>query len=124
MPMRISDAELSVMEVLWSEPGLGAAEVAARVTGHDWSDKTVKTLLARLVEKGALKAEPEGRRYRYLPLIARDEHRQSAVSRFVDSLFGGRAAPLVAHLAEARDLSDEDIEELVGLVRRLKDDRE
>jgi len=121
--VRISDAELSVMEVLWSQPGLGAAEVAAQITGHDWSDKTVKTLLARLVEKGALKADPDGRRYRYSPLIARDEHRQGAVSRFVDSLFGGRAAPVVAHLAETRDLTDQDISELEDLVRRLKDDR-
>ncbi|MEE4210385.1 MAG: BlaI/MecI/CopY family transcriptional regulator [Parvularcula sp.] len=121
--MRISEAELSVMKVLWAEPGLGAAEVAKRVTDHDWSDKTVKTLLARLVEKGALKAEPEGRRYLYTPLIARKEYRKSQARSFVDSLFGGRAAPLIAHLAEAKDLSDEDIAELEDLVRRLKDDR-
>lgn len=123
LPMRISDAELSVMEVLWTEPGLGAAEVAGKITSHDWSDKTVKTLLARLVEKGALRAEPDGRRYRYHPLVAQSEHRRSAVSRFADNLFGGRAAPLVAHLAEAKDLTDDDINELEDLVRRLKDDR-
>lgn len=121
--MRISDAELSVMEILWSEPGLGAAEVSAKITDHDWSDKTVKTLLARLVDKGALRAEPEGRRYRYHPLVAQADHRKSAVGRFVDNMFGGRAATLVAHLAEARDLTDDDIEELEDLVRRLKDDR-
>ncbi|MEM9838811.1 MAG: BlaI/MecI/CopY family transcriptional regulator [Pseudomonadota bacterium] len=121
--MKITDAELSVMEVLWTAPGLGAADVAKRVTGHDWSDKTVKTLLARLVEKGALRTEPDGRRYVYHPLVARAEHRKSAVSRFADNLFGGRAAPLVAHLAEARDLTEDDIDELEELVRRLKDDR-
>ncbi len=121
--MRISDAELSVMEVLWSEPRLLAADVAARVEGKEWSDKTVKTLLARLVEKGALKAEAEGRRYRYTPLIQRSEHSKSMVGRLADTLFGGKAAPLVAHLADARDLTDDDIEELEELVRRLKDDR-
>lgn len=121
--MRISDAELSVMEVLWSDPGLAAADVAARIEGKDWSDKTVKTLLARLVDKGALRAEPEGRRYLYHPLVKRSEHRKSAVGRLADTLFGGKAAPLVAHLADARDLSDDDIEELESLVRRLKDDR-
>lgn len=121
--MRISDAELSVMEIVWSAPGLGAAEIAGRIEGHDWSDKTVKTLLARLVEKGALRAEPEGRRYLYHPLIERAEHSKSMVGRLADTLFGGKAAPLVAHLADARDLSDDDIEELESLVRRLKDDR-
>lgn len=121
--MRISEAELAVMNVLWSEPGIGAAEVARRITGHDWSDKTVKTMLARLVDKGALKAEADGRRYLYFPLVARADHRRSAVGRLADTLFGGRAAPLVAHLADARDLTDDDIEELEELVRRLKDDR-
>ena len=121
--MRISDAELSVMEILWSEPGVAAADVVARIEGKDWSDKTVKTLLARLVEKGALRAEAEGRRYRYHPLVERSEHRKSMVGRLADTLFGGKAAPLVAHLADARDLTDEDIEELEDLVRRLKDDR-
>ncbi|MEO1657186.1 MAG: BlaI/MecI/CopY family transcriptional regulator [Pseudomonadota bacterium] len=121
--MRITDAELSVMDVLWAEPGLGAAEVAARIEGKSWSAKTVKTLLARLVEKGALRADPEGRRYLYTPMIARAEHQKSAVGRLADKLFGGRAAPLVAHLADARDLTDDDIHELEDLVRRLKDDR-
>lgn len=121
--MRITDAELSVMDVIWAEPGIGAAEVAARIEGKSWSDKTVKTLLARLVEKGALRAEPEGRRYLYTPLIERAEHQTSAVGRLADKLFGGRAAPLVAHLADARDLTDDDIHELEDLVRRLKDDR-
>lgn len=121
--MRISDAELSVMDVLWSEPGLAATDVASRIEGKDWSDKTVKTLLARLVDKGALRAEPEGRRYRYHPLVERADHRKSAVGRLADSLFGGRAAPLVAHLADSRDLTHDDIEELEELVRRLKDDR-
>lgn len=121
--MRITDAELSVMEVLWSTPGLGAAEVAARIESRDWSDKTVKTLLARLVDKGALRAEPDGRRYVYHPLVQRAEHRKSVVGQVADSLFGGRASQLVAHLADARDLTDDDIQELEDLVRRLKDDR-
>jgi predicted transcriptional regulator len=122
--MRISDAELAVMDVLWSEPGIGAAEVAGKIEGRDWSDKTVKTLLARLVDKGALGVERDGRRYLYHPQVARSEHRKSMVGRLVDNLFGGKAAPMVAHLAEARDLSDEDIAELENLVRRLKDDRD
>ena len=122
--MRITDAELAVMDVLWVEPALGAAEVASRVEGKSWSAKTVKTLLARLVEKGALRADPEGRRYLYTPMIARADHQKNAVGRMADMLFGGRAAPLVAHLADARELTDDDIHELEDLVRRLKDDRE
>jgi predicted transcriptional regulator len=121
--MRISEAELSVMDVVWAEAGLAASDIAGRIEDKDWSDKTVKTLLARLVDKGALRVERDGRRYRYHPLVERAEHRQTAVGSFVDRLFGGKASTLVAHLADARDLSEDDIDELEALVRRLKDDR-
>jgi predicted transcriptional regulator len=121
--MRISEAELSVMDVVWAEAGLAASDIAGRIEDKDWSDKTVKTLLARLVDKGALRVERDGRRYLYHPLIQRAEHRKSAVGSFVDNMFGGKASTLVAHLADARDLSEDDIDELEALVRRLKDDR-
>ena len=54
------------------------------------------------------------------PLVARDAYVASESRRLVDRLFGGRAAPLVAHLAETQALSAEDIAELEALVRELK----
>ena len=60
------------MEVLWHKSPLTAAEVCERVCGErDWSLATVKTLLARLVQKGAVTAEADGRRYLYSPAIER-----------------------------------------------------
>ena len=123
--MRITEAERAVMEVLWSDapsPGgrMGAAEVAARLTERDWSDRTVKTLLARLVEKGALRAEPEGRRYLYTPLVSRTAHRREAVRGLSRRLFGGRAAPMLAHLAEGDALDADDLDALERLVAELR----
>jgi BlaI family penicillinase repressor len=122
-PMRISNAELDVMEVLWSEAPLGAAEVTAALGDKDWSGKTVKTLLARLDAEGALAAEPEGRRYLYTPLVEAADYRRDAVGSMARRLFGGKAAPMVAHLADAKGLTDEDLAELEDLVRSLRDDR-
>jgi BlaI family transcriptional regulator, penicillinase repressor len=120
-PDRISEAELEVMEVLWRAAPLTASEVAARVDpARGWSGATVKTLLGRLLAKGALAHEEDGRRYLYRPAIARADHVAGDVGRLVDRLFGGRAAPLVAHLAERQKLSAEDIAELEALVRDLK----
>ena len=66
--MKISDAELDVMSVLWARPGLAASDVHdALGTEKDWTSRTVKTLLARLVEKGALSTEEDVRRYLYYP---------------------------------------------------------
>lgn len=123
--MKISGAELEVMNVLWRKSGLGAADVFEALEDHkDWNIRTVKTLLARLVEKGALQTKQEGRRYLYSPLVAQRDYKAHAARQFVDRVFSGRAAPLVAHLAESEGLTDEDIAELEELLGTLKNDTE
>jgi len=118
---RISDAEHAVMEVLWREAPLTAADVAERLEGaRDWSLPTVKTLLSRLAAKGAIVHEQDGRRYLYSPILAREDYVEDESRRLVDRLFGGRAAPLIAHLAERDHLSAEDLREIERLVEALK----
>ncbi len=122
MAERISEAELVVMEVLWSagQP-LTAAEVTQRIdAAREWSDRTVKTMLGRLLAKGALVHEEDGRRYLYRPAVERDHYVAGESRRLVDRLFGGRAAPLVAHLAEGDGLTPEDIAELEALLKELR----
>jgi BlaI family penicillinase repressor len=119
---RISEAEQAVMEVLWAAPEpLTAAEVVERIeAGRDWSDRTVKTMLGRLLAKGVLAHEEDGRRYLYRPTVQREAYVAGESRRLVDRLFGGRAAPLVAHLAENKGLSQDDIAELEALLKELK----
>ena len=111
---RISEAEYAVMEVLWDKSPLTAAEVCAVVCeARGWSLATVKTLLGRLVGKGAIKTQPDGRRYLYMPMIARVEYVDGESRRLVDRLFGGRASSLFA-------LSDNDISEIEALLKEIK----
>ena len=111
---RISEAEHAVMEALWKRSPLTAAEVCSTVCEErGWSIPTVKTLLSRLVAKGAL-----GYRARRAPVSLHPADCTAAnmsasnPSRLVERLFGGRAAPLFAHLAESESLTDEDIAEI------------
>src|SRR5579875_2356437 len=121
MADRISEAEHAVMEVLWEESPLTAQDVAERIAPErGWSANTVKTLLGRLMAKDAIAAEEDGRRYRYRPLIARDGYVAGESRRLMDRLFGGRLAPLVAHLAERDELSPDDIAEIEALLKGLK----
>jgi predicted transcriptional regulator len=120
-PERISDAEHAVMEVLWQRSPLTAAEVCEQVCEpRGWSLATVKTLLSRLVAKRAVVTEPDGRRFLYTPTIERTDYVGSESRRLVDRLFGGRAAPLVAHLVEAEALTEVDIAEIEKLIRELR----
>ena len=118
---RISEAEHAVMEALWAKSPLTAAEVCEQVCeDRDWSMPTVKTLLSRLVGKGAVATEPDGRRFLYSPLVERADYLGSESKRLVERLFGGRAAPLIAHLAESEALTDEDLTEIEALLRELR----
>lgn len=120
-PERISEAEHAVMEVLWHKSPLTAAEVCERVCGErDWSLATVKTLLSRLVAKNALATKPDGKRFLYSPAMARSDYVGTESRRLVDRLFGGRAAPLFAHLAQSESLTSDDIAEIEALLQELK----
>ena len=118
---RISDAEHAVMEALWTRAPLTAAEVCEDVcTDRDWTLATVKTLLSRLVAKNAVATEADGKRFLYSPKFPRARYLGGESRRLVDRLFGGRAAPLVAHLAAAEALTDSDIAEIEALLETLK----
>lgn len=122
--MAISESEAVVMEVLWQRHPLGADEVVALLAERsDWAEATVKTLLNRLMNKGAIRAERDGRRYLYSPVLEREAWVAQQSEGFVERLFGGRVAPLVAHFSERGKLSQADIAELRRLVEELDDGR-
>ena len=121
MAERISDAEHTVMEVLWDESPLTAQDVAERIPPtRVWSANTVKTLLGRLLAKNIIAHEEEGRRYLYRPLVARGDYVAGESRKLMDRLFGGKLTPLVAHLAERDELTATDIAEIEALLKGLK----
>ena len=121
--MQISEAESAVMEVLWRSNPLGADEVvAALARSRDWQEATIKTLLNRLLNKGAIAAERDGRRYRYTPVLPREEWLLDESRGMLERLFDGRVAPLVAHFSQHRKLSRKDIADLRKLLGELDDD--
>ncbi len=120
--MRISAAESLIMEALWRHSPQSAEDIAAAVgPEQSWSDKTVRTLIGRLVAKGAVSAERDGRRYLYTPRVDRAAYVQDESRTLIDRLFDGRLAPLVSHFAETNQLSAEDIAELKRLIAELDD---
>jgi predicted transcriptional regulator len=122
--VQISEAESVVMEVLWQRSPRSAEDVAvALAKRQDWQEATVKTLLNRLLKKGAISAEKDGRRFLYSPVIAREAWVLGESQGLLERLFGGRVAPLVAHFSAQRKLSRKDIAELRRLLEELDDDK-
>lgn len=122
MDVRLSDAELEVMEVLWGAgAALSATDVAGRVPAErHWSLATVKSLISRLLAKQAIEPRRDGRRFLYSPALDRDFYVGAELRRFMSRLHGGKLSPLIAQMAEEEALDDEDVAEIEALLRRLK----
>ena len=125
MAVPISDAESEVMQVLWRKAPLSADEVIeALAARQDWQDATVKTLLNRLLNKGAIRAEKDGRRYLYSPMVKREDWVLAESRGLLERLFDGRVAPLVAHFSAHRKLSKKDVAELRKLLEEIDDGKQ
>lgn len=110
----ISESEWSVMEVLWDSAPQTASEVtkALRPTTN-WAENTVRTLLTRLVEKGALKtSENAGGTRTFLPAVKRDACVRAESQSFLDRVFGGATKPLLVHFAQNSKLTADEVREL------------
>src|SRR4051812_47119205 len=110
---RISETEWEVMKVIWGRSPVSAQTICETLAARDdWHPKTVKTLLSRLVKKGALGFKKEGRAYLYRPLVAEHDCVTAESESFLDRVFGGSLKPMLAHFAQTRKLSATEIAEL------------
>ena len=116
---RISEAEWTVMKVLWERAPLSASDVVAALAGQeDWHPKTVKTLLGRLVKKGALGYREDGRAYLYRPLVREADCIRAVSDSFLERVFGGALKPMLAHFVGQKRLSASEVEELKRILEK------
>ena len=115
--VQISAAEWDAMEVVWQHGPCVAAVVIEQLTRtHDWNHRTVRTLLARLVSKGALAYSAEGSRYIYRAEVSREQCVRQESRCFAERVFGGDIASLLIHFVSESNLSPEQIERLRALL--------
>lgn len=113
----ISPAELEVLKILWQQAPQTANQVVdALADASQWHEKTVKTLLNRLVSKGAVSFEKDGRAYLYFPVLQQQDYQHKESQSFIARVFAGRVAPLVAGFAASKSLQATDIDELKQLI--------
>ena len=120
-PPRISEAEWTVMKVLWDlgEASLGDVVRALENQLH-WKPRTVQTLVRRLVEKGAVTTEANGRDFRYRPAIGQNDCQIDEGRSFLRRVFDGRLTPFVAALMEKKEVSRDELQELKQLLEQAE----
>jgi BlaI family transcriptional regulator, penicillinase repressor len=117
----ISEAEWAVMELLWSKSPRTSAELCVSLEKtRRWKRATVMTLLSRLISKGIVLTEGEGRRWQYAPAVPREKCVAQETRGFLDRLFKGALLPMVAHCIEHQKLSAHELSELRALLNQPK----
>lgn len=115
--MQISDAEWTVMSLVWDNQPVDARFVIDQLAGpNKWSAATIKTMLHRLVKKDALHHEADGKRYIYRAKVRRSACVRQASRSFLDRVFGGQAAPALLHLVKTSSLSPDEVAQLRDLL--------
>ncbi len=117
----ISESEWKVLEVLWDKPGSLIGEIRTALAGSGWSYSTIKTLVLRLTQKGALytKETPQGKEY--YPAVDEDKSRRDETKHFLDRIYNGSVRMLFSNLVKDSKLSDKEAEELMGLIDKMED---
>lgn len=118
---KISEAELEIMKVLWSNSPQTANEIIEELEDEmDWKPKTIRTLINRLVQKEAVAYhQDKGRMYAYYPLVSQDNYLQVETKSLLKRFCGAAFKPLLVNFLKEEKLSSEDINEL----KRILDEK-
>ena len=120
IPPSISETEWKIMRILWVKSPRSSGEIFNELRADDpsWHPKTAKTLIGRLVKKGALGFREKGRAYLYYPLVAEEDCVDKESQSFLERVFAGSLKPMLAHFVEHRKLSVKEISELKRILER------
>jgi BlaI family penicillinase repressor len=113
----ISDSEWKIMQLVWDKGEAGAAElIEALLPETQWSHRTVRSLLFRLVEKGALATRNEGNRYVYTPLVNREECIRQESETFLEKVFQGDVQQLLVHFVREKKITAGELRSLKSIL--------
>ena len=121
--MQISHSEKTLMDSLWQSSPQSAKQIIETIDpALQWHEKTIKTLLNRLLKKEAIGFNKQGREYLYYPLLNENEYVESASNSFLQRVFNGSVSSLVASFAKQEKLSAKDISDLKQLLKEIDND--
>lgn len=116
---QISEAEYEVMKIVWNEAPINTNEITARLLKTtSWKAKTIQTLIKRLVTKGALTYEKQGRVFVYTPLVKESEYINQESNSFLNRFYNGDISTMVSAYLENNQLSESEIQHLRSILSK------
>jgi predicted transcriptional regulator len=117
--MKLTEAEWQIMNVLWEKYPATARNISERLESRvNWAYTTIKTMLTRLAEKGAVREKKKGNTSIYEPIVSRTQARHSAVKNLINQAFDGAFGPLMHFLVEDEQLSAKQKKEILELLKK------
>ena len=114
----ISESEWQVMKVVWSGPPKTLPEILSALQFTGWIKTTIQTYLSRLVKKGALTTQRQGKGYLYYPTLSQSQCQIEQSRSFLHRVYDGSLSKMVLGFVESGSLSPEELEELKALIDR------
>ncbi len=112
----ISESEWAVMKTIWNEPPRTLQDVLSSLKHTDWSTTTIQTYLARLVKKGALITQRQGKGYLYYPAVSEEDCRLAESRNFLNRVYNGSLSQMVKGFVKSGSLSEDELSELKKLI--------
>lgn len=119
--VKISDAELEVMKIIWEEKEVTSLEIIKKLEHCKWNDNTIRTLINRLIAKKAVGiSKKEGKTYTYVPLIKENEYKIKRGKNFIKQFYNGSVNDMILNFVEANVISKNDLEFLIAKIDKKK----
>lgn len=113
----ISESEWAVMKVLWGDSPKTLPDILNSLKHTAWSQTTIQTYLARLVKKGALTTQRQGKGYLYSPTISESDCQLLESKSFLNRIYNGSLSQMVKGFIKGGDLSAEELEALKKIIQ-------
>ncbi len=119
---KISDAEWEIMNIVWNCAPVPASDIVERLEQKKgWHARTTRTLIDRLVRKGALGTKQDGKRFLFSPKVTREQCVQKESRSFQERVFGGEPAAMLIHLVKQTNFTAEEIKELQRILEEKQE---
>lgn len=120
-PIRIPPSEWGIMEILWNESPLSAAEIAERLPVDSGNNvKAVRAFLDRLLQKEAVTRRKIHGMYVFEPLIRREDSLRRESRTFLERFFQGNPISMISHFVENEPLDEEALQRLSEILEKQK----
>lgn len=112
--VKISDAEMEVMKVIWDKQEVTSLEIIKELENQNWNQNTIRTLISRLISKKAVGiSKKEGKTYTYVPLVKEGEYKVKKIKNLFHQLYHGSFNEMVLNFVDSTEMSKSDLKDLM-----------